>query len=41
MEIEKLYYIDKVKIASTPFRNSTQKTVAFLSNFRQYCIHVS
>ena len=25
MEIEKLYYIDKVKIASTPFRNSTQK----------------
>ena len=25
MEIEKIYYIDKVKIASTPFRDSTKK----------------
>ena len=41
MEIEKLYFIDKVKIASTPFRNSSQKPATFLSNFRQFCIHVS
>ena len=30
MEIEKLYFIDKVKIASTPLKNSTQKPVTFL-----------
>ena len=30
MEIEKLYFIDKVKIASTPLRNSAQKPVTFL-----------
>ena len=37
MEIEKLYFIDKVKIASTPFRNYSQKPATFLSNFRQFC----
>ena len=33
MEIEKLYFIDKVKIASTPFGNSSQKNRRILIQF--------
>ena len=36
MEIEKLYFINKVKIASTPFRNSSQNpphSYPILGNF--------